>query len=147
TKYANIHLMQGVDYISEIENKGLKYSVVRAPEKFSKSTLVVGDSFSQHILPIILERNNYKDDAIYRLSIQPEGLVENWLQVDGFMKEKGIDELIVSYRLSTKNTDDIKRFPELFNKSNGYKITVIRDNPSTKKDAVACYIRDNSQLI
>ena len=146
TQYADIHLMQGVDYVGKIKDSGLSYSIVQFSESNTSSTLVVGDSFSQHILPILKEREDYKKDNIYKLAIQPDGLVHNWEQINSFIKDYGVDELFISYRLNTKNNEDIKKLSELLNNAEGYRITVIRDNPSVDSDPVACYIKKYSIL-
>lgn len=145
-KYADVYKMSGVDYIDEVESKGLIISVVQQLEVRKGSTLVIGDSFSQHILPIMKEAPRFNNDNIYRLHAQPDILINNWEKVNDLIKEMDIDNVLISYRLNTKNNDDIKKLPNLFNKISTYDITVIRDIPSLEIDTVACYIKNHSRL-
>lgn len=143
--YSNVHKMVGVDYQEEIEFKGLNLKLLQRGDG-QVSTLVVGDSFSQHILPILREASFYRNGTIYRLSLQPDELIDYWVQFSEILNKLRIEEVFISYRLHTKNEDDIVRLSELLRSSTGHSFTIIRDIPSLEMDPVSCYIKKHSVL-
>lgn len=145
-KYSNINKMVGVDYKEEIRFSGLNVSLFQKGDSGRAPILVVGDSFSQHILPILSEANYYSGRDIYRLSLQPGSLVDNWSEVSRLIAELNIKDVVISYRLHTKKKPDIIRLSKTLQGADGYNITILRDNPSLEKDPVSCYIKKHSML-
>lgn len=146
-KYSKMSNMVGVDYLGVTKNKGLKFQEFQVNDRNSVSTLVIGDSFSQHVLPIMGETPAFENQNIYRLSAQPDTLVSNWDEIDSSIRELGINNVLISYSLNSKESKDIEKLPPLLNQDHPYKITVIRDIPSTQDDPVSCYIKDHSNLL
>ncbi|TOC21648.1 hypothetical protein CGJ88_25600, partial [Vibrio parahaemolyticus] len=88
--------------------------------------LVIGDSHSQHIIPII--KSSFLGN-IYRIRLDEYDLNENIEEVLKFIELKGITQVLVAYRISTKNPNMLISSIKGLNSQKKAHIYVMRDIP------------------
>lgn len=143
--YSNLHKMVGVEYIKSEDTNGFKVDLFQSGNGF-ENVLVVGDSFSQHILPMLKHSREYGDKTIYKISVQPRELISGWGEMNNIIKNKKIKKVIISYNLQSKSSSDIKKLAVLLNEPSDFYKVVIRGIPDFEKDLVSCFIKKHSSL-
>lgn len=146
-QYARLDNMHGFDYVDTIKSSSLLIRVARNSDDSSHSTLVLGDSFSQHILPMLLTNKIVDEDRVFRLGLQPKIAISKWNEIDAFIDLYNIDRLIISYNLAYKNSDEMLNLIDLAFRLKGVKILLLRDPPSFSTDPVSCLISAKSSLL
>lgn len=144
-KYTESSKMIGVKYSNDFEFQGMKIQEVSNGD--NGKVLVIGDSFSQHILPIMKSSNRYREYKIYRLAQQSPDLVNNWQSVDALINKYEIDEIILSLSWAGEPLNSVKELVKIMNEKYGYNIYAIGGVPRLKeKDTLSCYLKKHSDL-
>lgn len=133
--YLSVEKVQGID-VFKVANGEVK-----------GTTVLIGDSHSRHMLPIY--KSGYKSD-IFRISLQPSELIENWREVNTILESLGADKIIFAYRFDKKNEKEVELLVEKIsfpNFTNKYEVSIIRDIPSFDGDPISCLFANESDLL
>ncbi|MDF4449768.1 acyltransferase family protein [Vibrio parahaemolyticus] len=143
-KYSSLEKMTNEKfYLERVQYTKFNYDVVSESNK-NYGILVIGDSHSQHIIPII--KSSFLGN-IYRIRLDEYDLNENIEEVLKFIELKGITQVLVAYRISTKNPNMLISSIKGLNSQKKAHIYVMRDIPSFKGDPVACLLSQESKLL
>ncbi len=143
-KYSSLEKMTNEQFYSQrIQYTKFNYDVVREQNK-NYGILVIGDSHSQHIIPII--KSSFSGN-IYRIRLDEHELNENIEDVLKLIALKGITKVLVAYRISTKNPSMLISSIRGLNSQGEAHVYVMRDIPSFKGDPVACLLSQESKLL
>jgi hypothetical protein len=144
-KYSSLEKMINHDFfVSKATYLGFNYELIVGPKTNTKSLLIIGDSHSQHILPII--KNNYIG-GIYRIRMDVSDFVKQEKELNKFIVSKNVSHVLLAYRVSKKNPEQLIQGLDSISKNNTeLKFLIMRDIPSFTGDPVACYLSSKSQL-
>lgn len=143
-KYSSLDKMINHEFFVERSKyKSINYDVVNISGNKNK-LLIVGDSHSQHIVPII--KSKY-DGQIFRIRIDEDKFNDSFSDIAGFIKSNNISKVLITYRVSKKNPGDLIKAINLLSANQKLSVFVLRDIPSFSGDPVACLLSQESQLV
>ncbi|CAH6888977.1 O-acetyltransferase OatA [Vibrio chagasii] len=143
-KYSSLEKMTNENFYSQrLRYFNFNYDVIRESSEGGR-ILVVGDSHSQHIIPVI---NSRYLGSVYRIRLDEDDLHENIDDVLSFIDSKGITEVLVAYRVSTKDPNTLTASIKGLSYQKKAHVYVMRDIPSFKEDPVSCLLSQKSDLL
>ena len=143
--YSNVNSMINGNLFIENTRFGLvNVDTVVNPVEGKGRLLVIGDSHSQHILPIV--KSGFVG-GIYRILAEPDSAVGTWNSISGAIDDLGIDTVLVAYRLISKSHKDMGELIAKLKSLNIDKVIFLRDIPAYDGDPVACLFAIETSLM
>lgn len=143
-KYSSLDKMINHGFYIERNNfLSFFYDTIQISDN-DNSILVIGDSHSQHIIPVL--KSKYLGD-IYRIRLDEDELNKNISEIFKFIESKNIKNVLVAYRVSKKNPTLLRSAISSLSAKNIASVYVLRDLPSFNGDPVACLLSQKTELL
>lgn len=144
-KYSSLDNMTNHEFFLQRKHfLGLNYDLISEKNGLKNNILIIGDSHSQHVVPII--KSGYPG-GIYRMRLDENSFIKSSAEIIKFANKNDVSKILIAYRVSKKDSKKIATGISKISKDNEYKIYILRDIPSLAKDPVACLLSQESNLI